>query len=157
MIIGNFKEMYELTNTIKDDKVKKIVTKILDSFSSKNVLNQEIIDHTKKVVNAVKIIAETRGYLSLAIDVLTAAAILHDLYKEIDGELHPLMIRYKHKKDLEGKEFEPGLIEQICLIIEGHEGANSIIPKIASREGTIEQVLTDANAIINNLEMIVGE
>lgn len=157
MTIGNFNEMIELVELINDEKVKLITNCILEKFNKDNVLSQEIIDHTKKVVKATRVIAESRGYLSLAIDVLTAAAIVHDIYKDVDGDLHPIMIRFKHRDELKSEEYEQGLVEQICLIVEGHEGVNSIIPKTASREGTIEQVLTDANAIINNINNIVGE
>lgn len=133
---------------IENDNIRNVTIKVLNDIF-KNNIPADIIDHTKQVLRIARAICEARGYTNLALDAITCAALLHDMYKanEIEAirDFHPFMIRYYHKKEFD--LIDAGLAEQICTIIEGHEGYSTILPKVASKEGTIEQILTDANAI----------
>ena len=138
-------EVVEFINefdSIEDLAIKSATHEIIYNFMQQNKVSRKSIDYTKKVVNLVRALCDSRGYTNLAKDVLTAAALLHDLYYKKSGELHVFMIRYHHQNEL--RKLDPSIAENICSIIEGHHGYASVVPKTASKEGTIEQLLTDA-------------
>jgi HD superfamily phosphodiesterase len=130
---------------IQEPILRNTVMIIVSDIMSSPKVKATTIRHTRKVVKIAREIANVRGYTNMAIDVVTAASILHDLYKDKEGELHPIMIRLKHKETLTA--LPEAIAESLCAMIEGHKGYNSIIPRLASKEGSIDQILTDANAI----------
>lgn len=130
---------------IEDESMKIVVQNIMADVMGKYNISKRMNDYTKKVVFVARTLAESRGYTRLAKDVIISAALLHDLYAKKEPELHVLLIRLRHREELE--KLDPAMAENICSMIEGHHGYGSIFPKIASKEGTIEQILTDASAI----------
>lgn len=129
-------------NDIEDLGIKFVTHEIIKNVMDTIKISRKTIDYTKKVVHIVRSLCDSRGYTNLAKDVVTASALLHDLYYKKSGDLHVVMIRYNHQAEL--RKLDPSIAENICSIIEGHHGYSSILPKIASKEGTIEQLLTDA-------------
>lgn len=145
VLIGKATNFFDEVSIINDDKIRSATIKILNHFFTYFKMPKSVINHTKKVVLIAKTVAESRGYVGIAIDAIVCAAILHDLFKYEFGEFHPLYVRYVYKTYLDS--VDPGFAEHICSMIEGHEGINTIIPKLAPKEGSIEQVLSDANAL----------
>ena len=135
-------------DSIIDQQIKSVTQNIILDAMNKTKVSKRMIDFTKRVVLNAQTLAYSRGYTRIAIDVITSAAILLDLYSVRYKNLHIFMIRLNHQEEL--KKLDPAIAENICSMIEGHHGYDSIVPKIASKEGTIEQILTDAVALASH-------
>lgn len=113
----------------------------------------DLIQHFTKVHAYAKLIAESEGLDPAAVEVLEAAALVHDIGIPLCNEKyggHPGPLQEKEgpplaREMLSGLDFTPAEIDRVCALVGEHHTLQPV-------DGIDHQILLEADFIVNSFE-----